>query len=318
MRFESLFGSQRRLRVISRPEPPEQRVGFQSCAVAGGARRIRAILRQQHADVHLVGPGSRATRRSGARRTRACPPSSPSPSSTQRRCSCESDAHGVSIGTPRLRANLMRSSWHSPVRLCLPGPHGAAPERLRLVRNDQPEVDADDATETAAGLAGAERRVEGEQTRRRLLIVDVALGAVQVGGEAPAALGWRLEAEAGGRQRFARDLTIRSSARPLSAFIAQHDATRPRPTRRAASSASTMRSRSSSAQAHAILDHLQTCTRRFHGGLRCLAPLRAFALSGLCCRTAAARTRACIPASPAGASTSFSVKLCGTGTGNVR
>ena len=43
------------------------------------------------------------------------------------------------------------------VRLGLPGLDRAVGECLALVRNDQSEVDADDAPETAAGFAGAQR-----------------------------------------------------------------------------------------------------------------------------------------------------------------
>ena len=52
----------------------------------------------------------------------------------------------------------------------LPRLDRAAAQRLALVGNHQAEVDADDAAEAAAGLAGAERRVEREQLRHRLAI----------------------------------------------------------------------------------------------------------------------------------------------------
>ena len=61
----------------------------------------------------------------------------------------------------------------------------ALAQRLLLVGNHQPPVDADDAAEAAAGLAGADGRVEGEQRRLRIGIPQVALGAVQAGGVAP-------------------------------------------------------------------------------------------------------------------------------------
>ena len=65
----------------------------------------------------------------------------------------------------------------------------AAPRRrgaiFAVVRDHEAIVDADDATEAATGLAGAERRVEREQARCRLAVVDVAVRAVQVRREPP-------------------------------------------------------------------------------------------------------------------------------------
>ena len=44
-------------RSVRAAQAPEQRVGLEPRAVAGRARRVGAVLRQQHADVHLVGLG---------------------------------------------------------------------------------------------------------------------------------------------------------------------------------------------------------------------------------------------------------------------
>src|SRR5437867_4143802 len=67
----------------------------------------------------------------------------------------------------------------------LPGAHRACAQGLRLVGHHQPEIDADHAAEAAAGLAGAERRIEGEGRRGCFRIMDVAIRAMQVGGIAP-------------------------------------------------------------------------------------------------------------------------------------
>jgi hypothetical protein len=67
----------------------------------------------------------------------------------------------------------------------LPWLHRARSQRLCRVGDDEPVVEADHAAEAAAGLAGAERRVEREQTRRWIPIVDVAIRAVQIGRKAP-------------------------------------------------------------------------------------------------------------------------------------
>src|SRR2546428_8180089 len=67
----------------------------------------------------------------------------------------------------------------------LPGPHGALAQRLRRVGHHQPEIDADHAAEAAAGLAGAERRIEGEGAGRWLRVANVAIRAMQVRRIAP-------------------------------------------------------------------------------------------------------------------------------------
>src|SRR5579859_4072855 len=54
-----------------------------------------------------------------------------------------------------------------------------------MIRDDEVIVDADDPAEAAAGLACAQRRIEAERARIRLLVCNVAIRAVQVGGEAP-------------------------------------------------------------------------------------------------------------------------------------
>ena len=65
------------------------------------------------------------------------------------------------------------------VGLGLPWTNGAAAQGLAVIRDHQAVVDADDAAEAAAGLAGADRRIERETARRRFAIGDVAAGAVQ-------------------------------------------------------------------------------------------------------------------------------------------
>ena len=69
--------------------------------------------------------------------------------------------------------------------LRLPRSYGALAQCFRIVRHDETEIDADDASEAAAGLAGADGRVEGEGRGRDFGVVQVALRAVQVCGIAP-------------------------------------------------------------------------------------------------------------------------------------
>src|SRR5205085_9231903 len=79
---------------------------------------------------------------------------------------------------------------HQVVLALLPGRRldrldGPRAQRLAVVGDDEAEVDADDATEAAAGVARAVGGVEREQRRLRIGVAAVALGAVQAGGVAP-------------------------------------------------------------------------------------------------------------------------------------
>ena len=55
-------------------------------------------------------------------------------------------------------------------------------------------VDADDASETLARRTGANGVIEAEERRHRLAVIEVALGAVETGGEElrMADRGWRI------------------------------------------------------------------------------------------------------------------------------
>ncbi len=88
-------------------------VGLQSRAIARGAWRVRAVLRQQHANMHLVGLAFRASRRSGARHTTACLPSYPRLRAPTDAALRSGRATARPAGMFLLRAYLMRSSWHS-------------------------------------------------------------------------------------------------------------------------------------------------------------------------------------------------------------
>src|ERR1700722_15990900 len=66
------------------------------------------------------------------------------------------------------------------IRWRLPRTHGTRGQRFAVVGNDQAIVDANHAAKAAAGVAGAERGIEREQTLSRVLVVQVAVSAVQV------------------------------------------------------------------------------------------------------------------------------------------
>ena len=187
---EAASAGQQLVGVVARANAPQQRVGPQPRAAAGLARGVGTILREQHADVHLVALGLEPRKEA---------------------------AHAVPDARPRFAPALpVRLAFEHPLALLvgelaprhverdaaflgvgdqivlrfaeagrLPRLDRAVAERARFVRDDQPEVDADHAAEAAAGLARAHRRVERELARHRIGVLDVAVGAVQAGGEAP-------------------------------------------------------------------------------------------------------------------------------------
>ena len=154
--------------ILLRAQAPQQRVALEPRALAGGAGRVGAVLRQQHADVHLVGFGFEPV---------------------------EEFAHAIpGAGPGLLPAHPIRLAFEHPLALRLgelakrriernaafvgvlhqivlafaearrlPRPDRALAQRLPFVRDDQAEIDADDAAKAAAGVAGADGRVEGEQ-----------------------------------------------------------------------------------------------------------------------------------------------------------
>ena len=54
-RHEALFGRQHNIGSLFGAQTPEQRFELEARAATGLARRVTAVLGQQHADVHLVG-----------------------------------------------------------------------------------------------------------------------------------------------------------------------------------------------------------------------------------------------------------------------
>ncbi len=81
------------------------------------------------------------------------------------------------------------------VALTLPWTHRAVGQSLALVGNDEVVVDADDSPETPAGVAGPHGRVEREEVRCRLTVVDVAGRAVEIRGVVPGFPGLEVGAE---------------------------------------------------------------------------------------------------------------------------
>ena len=175
-------------RVVDR-EPaladlPQQGLGLQARAPAGGAGRVGTVARQQDPDVHpvaarlqpleepsravplLVLPGALAVEH-------------PAPVLLGELAPRHVHRHAAPAGEGQQVVLALL------VRLGLPRLDGAALQGPGVVGHDEAPVDAHGPAESAAGVAGADRRVEREEVRHRVAVVDVALRAVQVGGEAP-------------------------------------------------------------------------------------------------------------------------------------
>ena len=151
-------------------EPPQQRVRLQAAAAAGLARRIAAVARQQHPDVHLVRLGLEPFEIAA----HAIPLGLPTPAPGR-----------IAVDDPSLLALGQRAPGDVQrdveagrefflvalallEALGLPRLDRAGAQALARVRYHQAQVDADHATEAAAGRAGAQRRVERERARRRI------------------------------------------------------------------------------------------------------------------------------------------------------
>ncbi|MNS57973.1 hypothetical protein D3C72_908780 [compost metagenome] len=180
----AVFRRQHGVRLVFCAQAPEQRIGLQACAVAGGAGRVAAVLGQQHAHVHLVGLGFQPVKKA----LHAVPLVLP----------------GVVAALPVGRAIkhpvLVRiahvlpghAQRHARARRVLlqfvlaflvgrrgPRLDGAFHQGLVFVGDDQAEVDADHAAKAPARFAGAQRRIEREAAGQRVGVFDVAVGAVQ-------------------------------------------------------------------------------------------------------------------------------------------
>ena len=65
----------------------------------------------------------------------------------------------------------------------LPGVDGSVVDGLRLIGDDEVEVEVDGVAEALAARAGSEGIVEGEEARLGLAVGAVAGGALECGGE---------------------------------------------------------------------------------------------------------------------------------------
>ena len=142
-----------------------------------GHGQVAAIAAQEHADVHLV--------------LLALEPAEEAADAVVVLVALD-DERALLVGQidPRhvepdarlARRALQLRQLRAVVRLA-PRLDGALVDRLRRIGHDQIHVELDDVAEAVAGRAGAERVVEREQPRLRLLVGDAAGAAFEPLGE---------------------------------------------------------------------------------------------------------------------------------------
>ncbi len=171
--------------VLLVADPPQQGIRLQAAAFAGCARRVRAIARQQHADVHLV----RLALQPVEIMLHAIPDAGPGffPAHKFRFAVDDPAFLRDAQIPPRLVERdaallcVLDKIVLAFLEACrLPRLHRAAAQGLRFIRNHQAIVDADDAAETTAHVARTNRRVERERALAGFAIVDVAVGAMKI------------------------------------------------------------------------------------------------------------------------------------------
>ncbi|MQM38923.1 hypothetical protein KBTX_02944 [wastewater metagenome] len=171
------------VRVGRGAEAPGQGLRRQPCPAAGRAEVVAAVLREQHADVHAVGTGLEPVEVA----LDAVPGIRLVPAAL-------AVDDPVAVGLAHLppghvRGHAAGAGVAQEVALALgglaglPRPYRPLGEAQPVVRYHQGVVDAHDPSEAATLAAGADRGVEREQVGLRVAIGEVAVRAVQGGGE---------------------------------------------------------------------------------------------------------------------------------------
>ena len=155
-------------------DPPQQGVGLQPGAAAGARIRCTSGSATAARGCASCRPWSRARRRSAVRRTRRSWSTRPRPR-PPRRVRLRQFAPRRVERDVALAREAQQIGLAFLVGLRLPGLDRALPAAQGVVGDDQPIIDADAAAEAPAGLAGAERGIEAERARARVLVQDVAV-----------------------------------------------------------------------------------------------------------------------------------------------
>jgi hypothetical protein len=169
---------------------PQQRFGLEARALAGGAGRVGAVARQQHAHVHLVRLGLEPVEEArdavpmGLARLVPVHPARvavdhPAPILLGQVAPRDVERHAALLRVP---GEIVLAFVEA---LRLEDLHRPLAQGFRRVGNHQPIVHADDAPESAARVARADGRIEREARGRRIRVVDVAGSAVKISGEPP-------------------------------------------------------------------------------------------------------------------------------------
>ena len=186
-RHETLPRIEHAIRIGLAAQAPQQAVKLEPCTAAGRAFGVAAVLRQQHTNVHLVGLAFQVAEEARD----AVPLLLPIALPVWRAVHDPIFLRLCQLGPRCVTRNAGSFGIvHQVVLVLFPGRclqrlDGAGAQGEPVVRYDQTEVDADHAAETATGLARPDSGVEREHRRDRVGIPDVALGAMQAGGELP-------------------------------------------------------------------------------------------------------------------------------------
>ena len=170
--------------TITQIQAPQQGVGLEARALAGGAGGVGAVARQQHTDVHLVGLGFEPLEEAVEPVPLGLPVALP---------------FGIALDHPaagaivecvpgRIQGDAGRTRVLLELRLALletgrlPGLDGTAAQGLGRVGYHQRVIDPDHAAKAAAAVARAQGRIEREGAGRRFRVTDVAVRAMQLRG----------------------------------------------------------------------------------------------------------------------------------------
>ena len=187
LRHEALGRRQHRIRLRFCPDTPQQTFGLQARPGTGGAFGVAAVLGQQHPDVHLVSLALQVLKKP----PHAIPVLVPLAVPVGRAVDDPVLLLGRELVPGRIARNACAFCVAHQVVLafgpggCLHGLNGSSAQGELVVGDDQAHVHPHHPAKATAGLASPHGRIEGKQRSNRVLVADIALGAMQACGEAP-------------------------------------------------------------------------------------------------------------------------------------